>query len=140
MHRTGQDREGLIPRDRHPVDPEGRHVDRAVPFHVVGRGQLGEHVDQIAGKVALIHSVDRLSLAEEIDRQWGKLGQVCPVLIEVNVAGEASKSGTTAAAALELVRSVAILPHVRITGLIVMTIGTQMALDGLSSWLDSRPR
>jgi hypothetical protein len=94
-------------------------VAMPVEWHFIGHLQSNK-VRQIAGKISLVHSVDRLSLAEEIDRQWGKLGQACPVLIEVNVAGEATKSGTTAAAALELVRSVAALPHVRIVGLMTM--------------------
>lgn len=94
-------------------------VTMPVDWHFIGHLQSNK-VRQIAGKVSLIHSVDRLSLAEEIDRQWRKLDQVCPVLIEVNVGGEATKSGTTAAAALELVRFVAALPHVRIKGLMTM--------------------
>ena len=94
-------------------------VTMPVEWHFIGHLQSNK-VRQVAGKVTLIHSVDRLSLAEEIDRQWGKLGQICPVLIEVNVGGEATKSGTTAAAALELVRSVAALTHVRIKGLMTM--------------------
>jgi pyridoxal phosphate enzyme (YggS family) len=68
----------------------------------------------------MIHSVDRLSLAEEIDRQWGKLGQACEVLIEVNIAGEATKSGTTASDVLDLVHRVAALPHVLVRGLMTM--------------------
>lgn len=94
-------------------------VTMPVEWHFIGHLQSNK-VRQIAGKVTLIHSVDRLSLAEEIDRQWAKLQQVCPVLVEVNVAGEVTKSGTTAAAALELVRSVAALEHVRIVGLMTM--------------------
>jgi hypothetical protein len=94
-------------------------VAEPVEWHFIGHLQSNK-VRQIAGKVSLIHSVDRLSLAEEIDRQLGKLGQACSVLIEVNVAGEATKGGTTAAAALELVRSVAALPNVHIVGLMTM--------------------
>jgi pyridoxal phosphate enzyme (YggS family) len=94
-------------------------VTLPVEWHFIGHLQSNK-VRQISGLVTLIHSVDRVSLAEEIDRQWGKLDQVCPVLIEVNVAGEATKSGTTATAAMELVRSVAALPYVRIKGLMTM--------------------
>ena len=59
-------------------------------------------------------------LAEEIDRQWGKLGRVCDVLIEVNVAREETKSGTSVAEVFELVRRVAALPHLRVRGLMTM--------------------
>ena len=75
---------------------------------------------QIAGLVTMIHSVDRLSLAEEIDRQWGKLGRVCDVLIEVNIACEETKCGTSVKEVFELARRVAALPHLRLKGLMTM--------------------
>jgi pyridoxal phosphate enzyme (YggS family) len=68
----------------------------------------------------MIHSVDRFSLAEEISRQWGKLGRCCDILIQVNLSGETTKSGTPEAGALQLVRDVSSLPHVRIRGLMTM--------------------
>jgi pyridoxal phosphate enzyme (YggS family) len=70
--------------------------------------------------VSLIHSVDRLSLAQEISRQWGKLDRCCDILLQVNISGEASKSGTTEADALQLVREASLLPHVKIRGLMTM--------------------
>jgi hypothetical protein len=94
-------------------------VREPVEWHYIGHLQSNK-VKQLAGLVTLIHSVDRLSLAEEIDRQWEKLGCPCAVLIQVNVAGEASKSGTTAAAAVELVRAIARLPHLRVRGLMTL--------------------
>lgn len=98
---------------------KAREVTEGVEWHFIGHLQSNK-VRQIAGLVSMIHSVDRLSLAEEIDQQWGKLGLSCDVLIEVNVAGEATKSGTTAAGVFELVRGVALLPNVRIRGLMTM--------------------
>jgi pyridoxal phosphate enzyme (YggS family) len=68
----------------------------------------------------MIHSVDRLSLAEEVSRQWGRLGRRCDILLQVNLSGEASKSGTTEAGALQLVRAVSTLENVRIRGLMTM--------------------
>lgn len=94
-------------------------VSRPVEWHLIGHLQSNK-VRQIAGLVSMIHSVDRASLAEEINRQWGRLGAVCPVLVQVNVAGEASKSGTTADDALALVRRVAQLPHLQVRGLMTM--------------------
>jgi len=94
-------------------------VTEAVEWHFIGHLQSNK-VRQIAGLVTMIHSVDRLSLAEEIDRQWGKLGKVCEILIEVNLAREETKSGTTAMAVLELVRQVSLLHHLRIMGLMTM--------------------
>ncbi|HEX5773285.1 MAG TPA: YggS family pyridoxal phosphate-dependent enzyme [Geomobilimonas sp.] len=94
-------------------------VKEPVEWHFIGSLQSNK-VKYIAGLVTLIHSVDRLSLAEEIDRQWGRLGRSCDVLIQVNIAEEATKSGTTSAGLLDLVRSVAGLPHLRVRGLMTM--------------------
>jgi pyridoxal phosphate enzyme (YggS family) len=95
------------------------HGTSPVEWHFIGHLQSNK-VKQIAGLVAMIHSVDRLSLAEEIDRQWGRINRVCDILIQVNVSGEASKSGTTTAEAINLVRQVALLDNVRICGLMTM--------------------
>jgi len=94
-------------------------VREPVEWHFIGALQSNK-VKYIAGLVAMIHSVDRLSLASEIEKQWGKLGKVCDILIEVNVAGEETKSGTTTAEAVQLVREIAELPHLRIKGLMTM--------------------
>ena len=94
-------------------------VREAVQWHVIGHLQSNK-VKYIAGRVALIHSVDRISLAQEIDRQWSKLGKVCDVLIQVNIAGEATKSGTTEAGAIQLVRECALLPSIKVKGLMTM--------------------
>jgi pyridoxal phosphate enzyme (YggS family) len=90
-----------------------------VEWHFIGHLQSNK-VRQIAGLVTMIHSVDRLSLAEEIDRQWGKIGKACDILVQVNVSGEASKSGTTAATALTLVKEISQLANVRVRGLMTM--------------------
>lgn len=98
---------------------KSREVLSPVEWHFIGHLQSNK-VRQIAGVVSMIHSVDRLSLAEEIDRQWGRLGRCCDVLVQVNVSGEATKSGTTAGEAISLVRSVASLPNLRVRGLMTM--------------------
>ena len=94
-------------------------VAQPVEWHFIGHLQSNK-VRQIAGLVTMIHSVDRLSLAEEIDRQWAKLGKSCEVLVQVKVSGETTKSGTTTAAAVELLRGVATLPRLRVRGLMTM--------------------
>jgi PLP dependent protein len=94
-------------------------VHEAVEWHFIGHLQSNK-VKQLAGLVNMIHSIDRLSLAKEVSRQWGRLGRCCDILIQVNLSGEASKSGTTEAEALQLVRAVSTLPHVRIRGLMTM--------------------
>ncbi|QXE92489.1 YggS family pyridoxal phosphate-dependent enzyme [Geomonas subterranea] len=88
-------------------------------WHFIGSLQSNK-VRQIAGKVDLVHSVDRLSLAREIDRQWGALGKVCDILVQVNISREQTKGGTSSEELLELVRELAQLPHLKIKGLMTM--------------------
>jgi PLP dependent protein len=90
-----------------------------VCWHFIGHLQSNK-VRQIAGLVQMIHSVDRSSLAHEINRQWSMLGKSCDILIQVNISREATKSGTTREELMELVREAAALPHVRVKGLMTM--------------------
>ena len=99
--------------------PKLVEVREPVQWHFIGHLQSNK-VKYIVGRVALIHTVDRISLAQEINRQWGKLGKVCDVLIQVNISGETTKSGTTEEGALQLVREAALLPHIRVRGLMTM--------------------
>ena len=94
-------------------------VPEPVEWHFIGHLQSNK-VKYISGLVSMIHSVDRLSLAEEISRQWTRVNKTCNVLIQVNVSGEATKSGTTAEDALALVRSASLLPNIRVQGLMTM--------------------
>ena len=90
-----------------------------VPWHGIGHLQTNKarHAVQC---FALIHSVDRMGLAEEIDRRAAAAGRVMPVLIEVNVAGEASKSGIPLSQALLLVRAVSALKNISVRGLMTL--------------------
>ena len=90
-----------------------------ISWHFIGNLQSNK-VRQIAGLVDMIHSVDRISLAQEIDRQWGALDRSCDILIQVNISSEATKGGTSCAELLHLVTEVARLPHLRIKGLMTM--------------------
>jgi hypothetical protein len=94
-------------------------VQAPVEWHFIGALQSNK-IKYLRGRVDLIHSVDRLSLAEEIDRQWGKLKRTADVLLQVNLGGEESKSGTDETGLQELVRQVAVLEHVRIRGLMCL--------------------
>lgn len=94
-------------------------IAEPVEWHFIGHLQSNK-VRQIAGIVAMIHSVDRLSLAEEINRQWAKLGRQCKILVQVNISGEESKSGAAIEDAVELVRAAARFPHIAIKGLMTM--------------------
>ncbi len=90
-----------------------------VEWHFIGALQSNK-VKYLRGKVALIHSVDRFSLAAEISRQWQKLGRSADILLQVNLGGEATKSGTDAADLLALARQVCALPALRVRGLMTL--------------------
>ena len=90
-----------------------------IRWHMIGHLQRNK-VKYIVDKVWLIHSVDSLRLAEEISREAVKKQVEVNILIEVNVAQEESKFGTTVEETTELIRSIAGLPGVHIKGL--MTI------------------
>ncbi len=76
-----------------------------IEWHLIGALQTNK-VKYIIDKVKLIHSVDRESLADEIDRQAKKHGLVMPVLVEINVGREENKSGVMPEKALELLEYV----------------------------------
>lgn len=90
-----------------------------IQWHMIGHLQRNK-VKYIAGKVALIHSVDSYRLAEEINIQAKKHGCIIPILIEVNVANEESKFGVQLDEAEDLVRECAALDGITVKGL--MTI------------------
>ena len=77
-----------------------------IRWHMIGHLQRNK-VKYLVGKVAMIHSVDSLRLAEEISREAVKQNTVVKILIEVNAAGEESKFGVSPDGAEELVRGAA---------------------------------
>ncbi len=98
---------------------KAEQVRTPVEWHFIGSLQSNK-VKYLAGKVALIHSVDRPSLAGEIDRQWGRLGRSADVLLQVNLGGEATKSGTDEAGLVDLARRVKALQNLRVRGLMTL--------------------
>lgn len=90
-----------------------------IKWHMIGHLQRNK-VKYIVDRVSLIHSVDTYRLAEEINIQAKKKNIVVPILVEVNIAGEESKFGTTAEDAILLVEDISKLENIRIMGL--MTI------------------
>lgn len=94
-------------------------LPKDIHWHMIGHLQTNK-VKYIVGKTALIHSVDSLHLAKEIEKQAGKQNVIVPILVEVNIAEEESKFGIHKEEAIALVRQIAELPHLKIQGL--MTI------------------
>lgn len=88
-------------------------------WHLIGHLQRNK-VKYVVDKACLIHSVDSERLAQEIQKEAAKRDLVCPVLVEVNVGGEETKSGVSPQEALPLVRSIAALPNVKVKGLMTV--------------------
>ena len=90
-----------------------------VRWHLIGHLQTNK-VKYIADKVCMIHSVESLSLALEIEKQCSKIGRVMDILIEVNVSGEESKSGIAPQEVEDFITRIHKLEHLRIKGLMTM--------------------
>ena len=90
-----------------------------IRWHMIGHLQRNK-VKYIVDKVYLIHSVDSLRLAEEISKEACKKNVCVNILVEVNVAEEDTKFGTTCEDAIALVENISRLPNLKIHGL--MTI------------------
>jgi len=88
-------------------------------WHLVGSLQT----NKARGAVELfdlIHAVDRLKLAQALNQAAVRQGKVQEVLLQVNLAGEETKSGAAPEEVPELLKEVARLPHLRVKGLMTM--------------------
>ncbi len=90
-----------------------------IDWHLIGHLQRNK-VRQIAGKVAMIHSVDSLRLAEQIQKEYKKINETAKILVEVNVAREESKFGLMPEETEKVVREIAKMSNITVCGL--MTI------------------
>ena len=94
-------------------------VDAPVRWHLIGHLQTNK-VKYIVGKTALIHSVDSIKLAEEIEKQSAKKGVISHVLLEVNVANEASKYGFMVNEVIDACHIISTFEHVKVDGLMTV--------------------
>lgn len=102
-----------------------------VRWHFIGQLQTNK-VKYIVDKVELIHSVDRLSLLKEIDRQAKKHGKVQDILIEVNIGGEEKKGGVAPTEVIDFAKEVDKYPSVRLKGL--MSVLPNVEKDALNAF------
>ena len=102
-----------------------------VRWHFIGQLQTNK-VKYIVDKVELVHSVDRLSLLQEIDRQAKKHGKVQDILIEVNIGGEEKKGGVAPAEVIDFAKEVDKYPSVRLKGL--MSVLPNVEKDALNAF------
>jgi pyridoxal phosphate enzyme (YggS family) len=99
------------------------HGDGTVPdklrWHMIGHLQRNK-IKQVLPIVSLIHSIDSLRLAEELDVQAQKFGKRMPVLMQINASEETSKSGVAVGAAVHLAEQIDSMPSLQLMGLMTM--------------------
>lgn len=87
-----------------------------IHWHMIGHLQRNK-VKQVIQKACLIHSVDSLRLAEQIELEAAKQDRMVSVLIEVNVAQEETKYGVSLSEAEDLIQKIAKMHHIQVKGL-----------------------
>ena len=98
-----------------------------VNWHMIGHLQTNK-VKYVVGRCVLIHSVDSVKLAEEIDRQARKIGIVQDILIEVNISGEETKSGINPEEIYEMLDIVKDFQNIRVRGLMTIAPKTDNSI------------
>lgn len=92
------------------------YLDKRFDVHFIGRLQRNK-AKYVVGRVSLIHSLDSLPLAEEIEKQAAKKGIVQDCLVEINLGDEESKGGIPIDETETFLASLAPFAHVRVRGL-----------------------
>ena len=87
-----------------------------IRWHMIGHLQKNK-VKYLIGRTALIHSVDSVSLAEQIEKEATKKDQLMRILLEVNIAGEESKWGFDPDSVFRAAQEIASFSHIRVLGL-----------------------
>lgn len=106
-------------------------MPKDIRWHMIGHLQRNK-VKYVIDKAYLIHSVDSIRLAEEISKEALKKQLVVNILVEVNVAKEDSKFGTTLEESEYLIREIAKLPGIQIKGLMTIAPFVENAEDNRS--------
>jgi pyridoxal phosphate enzyme (YggS family) len=123
------------------------YVQEALQIADVARGRAQMHFighlqkNKVASAVKIfdmIETVDSLLMAEEINRRCVQIEKVMPVLIEINSAREPQKSGVLPEQAENLVKSIACLSNIKITGLMTMGPYSQDAEELRPSFFTTR--
>lgn len=112
-------------------------LPKDIRWHMIGHLQRNK-VKYLVGRVYMIHSVDSVKLAEEISREAVKKNVTVPILVEVNVAGEESKFGTSVREAEMLVREIAALPGISVRGLMTIAPYVEKAEDNRQYFVNLR--
>ena len=105
-----------------------RSLGRPVPWHLIGHLQTNKVKDALE-LFDVIHSLDRLELARELERRAADRGRVVETLLEVNVAGEASKGGFAPDDVAPALEALGGMTHVRVRGLMAIPPIVERAED-----------
>ena len=108
--------ENYVQEAREKNEALGRQT---VSWHFIGHLQSNK-AKYVVKLFDLIHSVDSFKLAKELDKRARAIGKVQEVLVQVNISGEATKSGIETEQAVALVRQMAPLDNLAICGLMTM--------------------
>lgn len=110
-------------------------LDSRAILHFIGQLQSNK-VKYIIEKVHLIHSLDRLSLAQEVDKRAKACGRVVDVLAEVNIGSEESKGGIAPGELFPMLESLQDYSNIRLRGL--MTVAPAVEEEALQRIYFSR--
>jgi pyridoxal phosphate enzyme (YggS family) len=105
-------------------------LGRAVPWHLIGHLQTNKVKDALE-TFDVIHSLDRLELAEALERRAAPVDRRVETFVEVNLAAEPAKSGVAPDGLAAMLERVAALPHLHVRGL--------MAIPPVGTPEDARP-
>ena len=92
------------------------HVSQPVHWHMIGHLQTNK-VKYIVDKTVLIHSVDSVHLAKQIEKEAAKKGVTAQILLQVNIAQEDTKFGVDGDEVIKMAEEISHFPHVHIRGL-----------------------
>lgn len=99
--------------------PKMKQIEVPVRWHFIGNLQTNK-VKDVLPHLHWIHSLDRMSLAEEIQRQAEKMDLTVSCLVQVNVSGERTKSGFSPAEVAPFLAEIAGMERIQVQGLMTM--------------------
>lgn len=100
-------------------------IQEPLRWHLIGHLQRNKVKYLMDRPVAMIHSVDSLRLAQEIEKEAAKRNKKIPILIEINIGNEESKSGIAVSELEPLARDISALPHIELRGLMTVAPYTE---------------
>lgn len=107
--------ENYVQEAKRKIEKMGKNVE----WHLIGRLQTNK-AKYAVRLFDMIHSVDRLGVAVELDKRAKLAGNLMKILVEVNLSGEESKSGASREGVIDLIRDVSLLENLSIKGLMTM--------------------